>query len=222
MSTAKGPEERTLSARFKDPVSGFSHLGGFVLGFVGVVFLLVRTAKDAASIVATLAYGASLLALYAASTVYHLRIADPETTRKLRLVDHGAIFVFVAGSATPVFLRGLEGTTRVVMLAGIWTVAALGIALKLAWQSAPRVVYTGIYVAMGWGAALQWSSLARTLPSYATNLVVAGGIVYSLGALVYASKRPDPLPKVFGFHEIWHLFVLGGSALHFAAIALIV
>ncbi len=221
-TTVSATSERAGGPRFKDPVSGLTHLGGFAVGLVGVAWLFLHGAGDLATRLAMLVYGASLLALYAASSVYHLRIADEETTRRLRLLDHSAIFLYVAGSATPLFLRGLGGSTRVSMLAGIWAVAVLGIALKLTWRSAPRLVYTGMYVAMGWGAALQWPALSSTLPPLATACVVAGGVVYTLGALVYASKRPDPFPKVFGFHEIWHLFVLGGSALHFAAIAVIV
>jgi hemolysin III len=104
----------------------------------------------------------------------------------------------------------------------MWGAAIAGVVFKLVWRGAPRALYTGLYVAMGWASALSAPALVASLPRAAVALVVAGGVTYTAGAIVYALRRPNPLPRVFGFHEIWHLFVLGGSALHYAAIALIV
>jgi hemolysin III len=218
-ATAAGRPDRIV----KDPVSGFSHFAGMVAAIVGVSFLLgyVWARGDRAMFATVAAYGLSLVALYAASSVYHLVRAGERVTRWLRLLDHSAIYLLIAGTCTPVFYRAFEGRTKATMLAIVWGLAALGIALKVAWRGAPRLLYTAIYVAMGWLAVVRWSDVVHGLPRLALVLVVAGGITYTLGAVVYAIKRPDPKPGVFGFHEIWHLFVLGGSALHFAAVAVL-
>jgi hemolysin III len=207
----------------KDPVSGLSHFAGLVVAIVAVSFLLgyIYARGDRAMLAMTGAYGLSLIALYASSSVYHLVPAAAHVTRWLRLVDHSSIYLLIAGTCTPVFHRAFQGALHTTMLAVIWGLAAIGIALKVAWRGAPRLLYTSIYVAMGWLAVVRWSDVVHGLPRLALGLVVAGGITYTLGAVVYATKRPDPKPNVFGFHEIWHLFVLGGSALHFAAVAVL-
>lgn len=206
--------------RLKDPFSGLSHAAGLVLALVGSAWLLARS-PDRASFATLAVYAAGLVVLYAASSLYHLIVADERTTRALRLFDHAAIFVMIAGTSTPILHRGLAGGLRSTMLAVTWTLAALGIACKLSWRSAPRAVYTAMYVGMGWSVVPAGRALIAGLTTPQLACVVGGGIVYTLGALVYALKWPDPRPSVFGFHEIWHLFVLGGSALHFAAIALL-
>jgi hemolysin III len=208
------------TAAFKDPVSGFSHLVGLALALLAVPSLLFHAyaRRDVAMLVTGSAYGLSLIALYSASSAYHLLVADERATRRLRLLDHTAIYLLIAGTCTPFFDRAFVGTTRLAMLSGVWALALVGIALKLAWRSAPRALYTGIYVAMGWLVVIRWSAVVERLPSSAVALLVAGGVAYTVGAVVYAAKRPDPYPKVFGFHEIWHLFVLAGSGLHFAGV----
>jgi hemolysin III len=205
-----------MRPRFKDPFSGLSHLAGFVLAVAGFGWLLARSGGiDAAACV----YGASLVALYAASSAYHLVVAGPRATRALRALDHLAIFLLIAGTCTPVFDRAFAGGERVAMLGGVWAAALLGVTLRATWQGAPRALYTALYVAMGWMVVLRWGTVRHAVPSAAFALVVAGGVTYTLGAVVYALRRPDPFPRTFGFHEIWHLFVLGGSAFHFAAVA---
>lgn len=205
-----------MRLRLEDPVSGLTHLAGFVVALAGLAWLSVRDGGDASHGLAI--YGASLLALYAASSAYHLVVAGERTTHLLRALDHLAIFFLIAGTCTPLFFRAFEGSTRTAMLAGIWGAATAGIAMRLLWRQAPRALYTALYVAMGWMVVLRWRDVERALPITVLVLVVTGGLVYTLGAVVYALRRPNPLPR-FGFHEIWHLFVLGGSALHFAAVA---
>ena len=207
-------------ATVKDPVSGFSHLAGLGLALLGVPCLLLfaYARRDTGALVTSLAYGASLIVLYAASSAYHLVVAGERVSQRLRLLDHSAIFLLIAGTCTPFFHRAFEGRTRLVMMSLVWVLALAGIGLQLAWRRAPRLLYTALYVAMGWLVVVRWSDVVHRLPASALALVVAGGITYTLGAIVYASKRPDPFPRVFGFHEIWHLFVLAGSALHFAGV----
>jgi len=206
-------------SKFREPVSGFSHLVGLGFALVGLSWLFVRAPRDPASLSALALYAVGLVAVYSASSAYHLVVARDEVVRRLRLLDHMAIFLLVAGTSTPILHRGLSGTPRVVMLGGLWAAAVLGIAFKLAWRSAPRALYTFLYVVMGWAVVLEWKRMVVVLPSVSLGLLVAGGVAYTVGALVYAFKRPNPWPKHFGFHEIWHLFVLAGSTLHFFAIA---
>ena len=127
----------------------------------------------------------------------------------------------IAGTCTPIFFRAFDGAVRIAMLATIWAIALLGIALRALWSGAPRALSTAIYVAMGWLVVVRGPCALSALPRGVLALVLAGGVTYTLGAIVYATRRPNPVPRVFGFHEIWHLFVLGGSALHYAAIFLL-
>ena len=210
-----------LRRYIRDPVSGLSHLGGFALAVAGVVYLLASGPHDALRVAVIVTYGVCLMALYAASSVYHVVVASPAIIRRLRVLDHIAIYLMVAGTCTPLFMRAFSGRIRVAMLGAIWGVAVLGIAFKLLWSSAPRALYTATYVLMGWGVFVQWRTLQRGLPPAAFQLVVAGGLTYTLGAVVYALRRPDPFPKWFGFHEIWHVLVLVASVLHFCAIAIV-
>ena len=205
------------SFRAREPVSGYTHLAGLVIGLAGSLVLLLDRREDG-MLLPNIAYAASLVGLYAASSAYHLTPGSERVTRGLRKIDHSAIFLFIAGSCTPVFWRAFEGATRGWMLGGIWAVALVGIALRVTWMHAPRALYTLMYIGMGWFVVVEAGTVFRALSGLALSLVVAGGIVYTIGALVYATKRPDPWPRVFGFHEIWHLFVLAGSALHYAAI----
>jgi hemolysin III len=208
-----------MSIRIKDPFSGLSHLVGLVLAALGVAWLVAGLGSDRGMNAGVCVYGASLLAVYAASSAYHLVVAGARATGALRALDHLAIFLLVAGTCTPIFYRAFAGGTRVAMLAAVWGTALGGIAVRALWRGAPRALTTALYVVMGWMVVLRWSEVRRAIPTAALVLVVAGGVVYTLGALVYALRRPNPFPRVFGFHEIWHLFVLGGSALHFAAVA---
>jgi hemolysin III len=200
--------------RPRDPVSGYSHLAGLVLAAIGAVFLLAR----GSSLATHALYAACLVALYAASSAYHLVPGSDAVTRALRKLDHGAIFLMIAGTCTPLFARAFDGRVRVAMLATIWGLAAAGIVMRVLWMHAPRALYTAMYLAMGWLVVVQGPRAFGALPGAVVALVVAGGVTYTLGAIVYATKRPNPWPPHFGFHEIWHLFVMGGSALHYAAI----
>ncbi len=210
----------SLPFRARDPVSGYSHLAGLVLAACGALALLV-CARGPASLATSATYAICLIALYAASSAYHLVPGDATLIARLRKLDHSAIFLMIAGSCTPIFWRAFEGSTRAWMLGGIWAIAIAGIVFRVVWMSAPRILYTVMYVAMGWLFVVRGPSGLQALPTAVLAFVVAGGITYTLGAVVYALKRPNPFPRVFGFHEIWHLFVLGGSALHYVAMLLL-
>ena len=207
---------RPLLARARDPFSGYSHLVGLGLAVLGGIWL--ATASSGASLVPVLVYAACMVALYAASSAYHLIDLGADVTARLRRFVHAAIFLMIAGTSTPLFAHALTGSTRTFMLAAVWGVAAVGILFRTFWLGAPRWFYVATYLAAGWIVVLRWKAVVAGLPAISLGLLVAGGVVYSLGAVVYATKWPDPLPKRFGFHEIWHLFVMAASALHFGAI----
>jgi hemolysin III len=208
--------------RAREPVSGYTHLAGLGLACVGAVVLVARARGGGAPTAATLVYLVCLVGLYAASSAYHLLPSGEALRRRLRKLDHAAIFLMIAGTCTPVFWYALAGGMRTAMLCAVWAVAFAGIAFRLIWLTAPRALYTVMYVAMGWMFAVQGPRAFQALPTTVIALLLAGGLTYTAGAVVYAWKRPDPFPAVFGFHEIWHLFVLGGSAFHYAAIAALV
>lgn len=207
--------------RLREPANGLTHLAGALLS-VGALVALVRLALDAGTtrhLVAFAIFGLSLVALYTASTLHHaLPLGPVGVARTLRL-DHMMIFVLIAGTYTPFCLVALRGGWRWGLLGLVWALAAGGIALKLGWMHAPRWLSTGLYVAMGWLAALAAPAALAAVPRAGLAWVLAGGVVYSLGALVYALERPRLRPGVFGAHALWHLCVLAGSACHVWAVA---
>jgi hemolysin III len=204
--------------RLREPVSGLTHLAGVLLALVALIVLLTRAGGRLDQLVAFGIFGLSLIALYSASALYHLLPVSPAATARLRRLDHMTIFILIAGTYTPVCVLALEGGWRAGLLGLIWTLALCGVALKLLWMEAPRWLSVGVYLAMGWLAVIAASAIFRAIPYGGIAWILGGGLVYSAGALIYALKRPNLVPGVFGFHELWHLFVLAGSACHFWAI----
>lgn len=204
-----------LSRIFKDPVSGFTHLVSAGAALAGTVILTLRSPDIGFARPALLIYGISMVMLFAASSAYHLVKTSPGIETMLRKLDHTAIFLFIAGSYTPVCLIVLTGGWRWGLLVAVWCIAGLGIAFKFAYIKAPRWISTGIYLGMGWLALIGVAQLLRALPMTALGWLLVGGLFYSTGAIVYALKRPNFFPGVFGFHELWHLFVTAGSAAHY-------
>ena len=201
----------------REPVNGITHMIGVALALVVTVVLAFVADGGALDLVALLVFGVSSMVLFAASSLLHSVRASPATETWLRRFDHGAIFVLIAGSYTPVLLIAVRPDYPVLswwLFAVIWVLAAAGVIFKLAWITAPRWLSTGLYLAMGWLVVLAIVPVARSLG--ATNMwwLAAGGLLYSVGAAIYGTKRPDPVPGVFGYHEIWHLFVLAGWACH--------
>ncbi len=192
-----------------------------VLGSVGVCALVARAHDRPALLATVLVYGACLVLVYAASSAYHLVSGSDALERRLRKLDHCAIFLMIAGTCTPVFWRAFDGVARVGMLSAIWGLAGAGIALRMLWRKAPRTLYTLTYLGMGWLVAVRGPMALHALPAVGLALIVAGGVTYTVGAIVYAVGRPNPFPPVFGSHEVWHVLVLVGSALHYAAIAML-
>jgi hemolysin III len=176
--------------RIREPFNGASHLLGLLLAGAGTI-LLLRLARGSAELMAFSIYGATLILLYGASTLYHTLQLPERPLRALRTLDHIAIYFLIAGTYTPVALITLNGTLGWTLLAAVWLIALAGIPFKLLFLDAP--------VSM---SGLAW--------------LIAGGMAYTVGAVIYARRRPDPFPGRFGHHEIWHLLVLAGSGCHYA------
>ena len=213
----KGPKTKK---RLREPINGLTHLAGGLLASVGLIVLLAMAASEGRvdQLVAFGVFGLSLIALYTASTLYHLLPLSAANIARLRRVDHMSIFVLIAGTYTPFCLLALDGAWRVGLLGLIWSLALCGILFKLLWMDAPRWVSVALYLGMGWVAVIAIPALFRAVPLGGMVWVLTGGLVYSAGALIYGLKRPNLVPGVFGFHELWHLFVMAGSACHFWAV----
>jgi hemolysin III len=206
--------------RLREPINGITHAAGGLLAALGLGVLLATAASSGRldQLVAFGVFGLSLIALYAASALYHLLPLSPSGVARLRTLDHMAIFVLIAGTYTPFCLLALDGAWRWGLLALIWGLALCGVLLKLLWMDASRWLSVLLYLGMGWVAVIAAPALLRAVPPDGITWILAGGLVYSAGALIYGLKRPNLLPGIFGFHEVWHLFVIAGSACHFWAV----
>lgn len=201
--------------RIREPFNGASHLLGLLLAGAGTM-LLLRLARGPAEMMAFAIYGSTLILLYGASTLYHSLPLPERPLRALRTLDHIAIYFLIAGTYTPVALITLHGTIGWALLGAVWLIALAGIPFKLWFLDAPVWVSTGSYLVMGYLALAAIVPIARAVPPAGLLWLVAGGAAYTVGAVIYARRRPDPFPGRFGHHEIWHILVLAGSACHFA------
>jgi hemolysin III len=201
--------------RIREPVNGGSHLLGLLLASAGTI-LLLRMARGPWQLAAFAVYGATLILLYGASTLYHLLPLSDRPLRALRTLDHIAIYFLIAGTYTPIALITLHSALGWALLATVWLIAVAGIPFKLFFLDAPVWVSTATYLAMGYLALVAVVPLARAVSINGLLWLVAGGLAYTIGAVIYSRQRPDPFPGRFGHHEIWHLLVLTGSACHFA------
>lgn len=207
-----------MFSRLREPVSGLTHLAGAVAAFFAQSVLLVFAANGLEKFASTLIYGLSLVGLFSASAAYHLVNAGPKVTAFLRKIDHAAIYLLIAGTYTPFCVNAFSGFYRWGLLAIVWGIAAAGIAVKLFYMGAPRWLTAGIYVLMGWLCLTAIGEMTAALTPFTLGWLAAGGIIYTLGAVVYAAKLFDFFPGKFGFHEVWHIFVLLGALAHFVAV----
>ena len=197
---------------------GMLHLWAFWIALVAACGLVVvaagATARTAAAV-----YGGGLCALFGGSALYHRWRWSPRWRPLLRRVDHSTIFVFIAASYTPPALLVLTDPLRWVVLVTVWAGALAGVVFSVAWIGAPRGLVAACYLALGWVALIAAPQLIERLSVTPLALLAAGGLLYTAGAVVYAVRRPDPWPRVFGFHELFHAFVVAAAAAHFAAMA---
>jgi hemolysin III len=203
----------------KDPGSAITHFIGMLMAAFATLPLLFKASKspDLVHFISLGIFALSMILLYTASTVYHTFNLSDKINRRLKKFDHMMIFILIAGTYTPVCLIVLNGSVGFALLALIWGMALLGICLKAFWVYCPKWVSSIIYIAMGWTCVLAFSPLLNALPNDAFNWLLAGGIIYTVGGVIYALKLPifNNRHKYFGSHEIFHLFCLGGSVCHF-------
>jgi hemolysin III len=195
------------------------HFGAFVA--VGAGAVLVAMAPPGRATLGIAVFVGSLVWMLGVSALYHRPMWPPNTRARLKRLDHGSIFILIAGTYTPVALLALPPAQAQALLTVVWSGAALGLFLTLAWIRRPRLVTTLIYLTLGWVALAYVGPLRAALDAKSAALILAGGVLYSVGALIYALRRPDPVPAVFGYHEVFHALVLLASASHFAAVVLL-
>ncbi len=201
--------------KIREPVNALTHFTTCVAAIVGLVFIIVLTRGNIPKLVTMTIYGISVVALFGASTIYHWVRTIPEKLLILKKLDHVAIYLLIAGSYTPVFFYGLEGAWKWSMLIAIWVLTVIGILVKLWFIHLPRYVSTAFYVTLGWIALVPFAQMVGNLPVGALAMMVAGGVAYTIGAVIYATRCLNFWPNRFGFHEIFHLFVMAGSITHF-------
>jgi hemolysin III len=200
---------------------GVSHQYAFFVSlFLG--FALVLSAPTRSARLASVAFAASVAAMFGVSAVYHRVTWRPRPRVWMARVDHAAIYLLIAGTYTPYALLALSGAWRVAVLAVVWSGAAAAIVLKFAWVNAPKTLAAALGVVLGWAGVVALPELVHELGPAATVLVLVGGALYTAGAVIYALRRPDPVPTVFGYHELFHALVVAGVACHYVSVAFFV
>ena len=210
------PDSATTDRR--PMLRGVLHLVAAGAALAGIV-VLVLLADSAAGYVGGAIFAACLALLYATSGLYHTVTWGPRLRDLLKRLDHSTIFLLIAGSYTPFCLAVLNTAWGISLLAVVWSLAGAGVLLKLVWPGGPRWLSVGLYLGVGWLAAVAATELLEWFTLVPLALLVLGGVMYSLGGVVYAARRPNPFPRVFGYHEVFHAFVVAGSALHFLLVA---
>jgi hemolysin III len=202
----------------REPFNAISHITGAVAALVGACLLLAWGATTPARSMAFIIYGLSLVVLFGASGIYHSISAKPGTIEILRKVDHSAIYFLIAGTYTPFCVIAFVGFWQYGFLSIIWALALAGIMVKVFIIRSPRWLTAGLYVIMGWLCLFATRELLLRLPPETISWLLAGGILYTVGAVIYTTRKCDFYPGVFGYHGLWHLFVLLGAAAHFMAV----
>jgi hemolysin III len=205
-------------APVKPRLRGVVHEYAFFVSLACGVALVVA-ASDGRARVAAAIYAFAVSALLGTSALYHRTTWRPQVRRWMRRLDHSMIFVLIAGTYTPVALLALKGELARTILIVVWAGALGGVISKLLWIDAPKWVFALVYIALGWVSAAIFGELPAAIGWLGVAGLAAGGLLYTLGAIVYASERPNPSPKVFGYHEVFHVLVVVAAALHYAVIA---
>ncbi|MBM4765234.1 hemolysin III family protein [Bacillus sp. B15-48] len=205
----------------REPINGFTHLAGAILSFIGLLAMVIKAASESASpltITAVLIFGISMTLLYSASATYHLVIARDKIISFLRRLDHSMIFILISGTYAPFCLVTLNGWIGWIIFSIIMAAALCGVIFKMIWFDCPRWLSTGLYIAMGWMIVFAAVPLAENLATEGLGLLILGGILYTVGGMIYGFKPKFLQFKHVGFHEIFHIFILLGSLSHFLSV----
>ena len=209
----------TIKKHVKDPGSAITHFIGMLMAIFAAVPLLIKAAHEPSRIyvISLAVYSASMILLYAASTTYHTFDISAKINTILKKWDHMMISVLIAGSYTPICLLVLKGKTGLILLAIVWSFAIIGILIKAFWVYCPKWVSSILYIGMGWTCVLAFTQILNSMSHTSFIWLLTGGIIYTVGGIIYALKLPifNNKHKNFGSHEIFHLFVMGGSMCHF-------
>jgi hemolysin III len=205
----------------KPRLRGASHFYGLFVAIVAAI-VLVATAPAGLATFAAAVYGTTLVGMFGASALYHRGNWPHATARRLLQLDHTAIFLLIAGTYTPIALLAMEGATQVITLGAVWLVASAGIIFEWMPIPAPRGYVTTVYMFLGWIGAFAFVPLWEKTGVWGVVLIAGGGLSYTIGAIIHAARAPDQWPDVFGYHEIFHVFVIIAAAMHYCAIAFLV
>ncbi|BDF06517.1 PAQR family membrane homeostasis protein TrhA [[Clostridium] hylemonae] len=208
-----------IKTHIKDPGSAITHFIGMLMAIFAAVPLLIKAAHEPSRIymISITVYAISLILLYAASTTYHTFNKSEKVNTILKKIDHMMISILIAGSYTPICLLVLKGKLGIILLSVVWGIAIVGILIKAFWVYCPKWISSVLYIGMGWTCVLAFTQILNSLSPAAFGWLLAGGIIYTIGGVIYALKLPifNTRHKYFGSHEIFHLFVMGGSICHF-------
>ncbi|MBU5593722.1 hemolysin III family protein [Amphibacillus sp. MSJ-3] len=210
-----------MNRYIREPINGFTHLAGAVFAFVGLLFMVIKGAQTltlTSEILSLIIFGVSMILLYATSATYHMVIASDHVIAWLRKLDHSMIYVLIAGTYTPYCIITLRGTLGWSLLIIIWLTAISGVLFKMIWFHSPRWLSTLLYIIMGWLIIFAIAPLSANLAMEGVIWLVLGGIIYTIGGVIYAVKPKWLESKYLGFHEIFHLFILAGSLAHFISV----
>jgi len=208
--------ESRVEAAVKPLLRGYLHLGAAILAVIGTIALVVLAAGDLPKQVTLAIYGLSSIWLFGMSALYHIGKWEPQREKVLRRLDHANIFILIAGTYTPIAFNVMTGWWRIGILVTVWGLALAGVIAAAPRLSLPRWVMVALYLLTGWVALAAIPEIAHNLGIGAILTLVLGGMLYTLGALAYAFKRPNPWPRVFGYHEIFHLCTIAANAVFFA------
>lgn len=206
----------------QNPIRGVLHGSAALVAAVGCAFLVVWAADDRILLPGAALFGLALVTMFSVSALYHSVPWSETWKRRMQRLDHSAIFVVVAATFTPLALATLDGVALVAGLTLVWGIAIVGIVLKFALREPRTAVSVGLQLAMGWSALVWMPWFTERLGWNAVALILAGGLCYTVGTIVYALRRPRLFPRTFGYHELFHVLVIGGAGLHYWAIAAVV
>lgn len=209
------------NSHIREPINGITHLIGAILSFIALIAMIIKTSiynPEPIGIAAVIIFGISMMLLYSASATYHMVVASERVIKFLRRLDHSMIFILIAGSYTPFCLIALRGVTGWVLFSIIMFIAVCGILFKMIWFKCPRWLSTSIYISMGWISAFVIYPLYTKISSVGVFWLVLGGVLYTLGGVIYATKPKFLEFKFLGFHEIFHIFIMLGTLSHFLCV----